>query len=328
MGYGIFIPNTGRRCALMLGGILLTSLLVGIAALWKDGLLFTPFGLGFLLELALCLGVATACGVYGSHRIYVLRQQAQQGRRLGQYQLKQAIGAGGMGEVYLAEHVLLRRPCALKLIRSDHAGDPTSLSRFEREVQTTATLTHPNTVQVYDYGHAEDGTFYYTMEYLPGLTLNQLVAEDGPVPAARAVHFLRQLCGSLREAHGVGLLHRDLKPGNVMICERGGLHDVVKLLDFGLVLAMRGDPDGRKAKPEGTIAGTPAYMSPEQAGGRTTWTRAATSTASGVWLISCSRGSRRLWLDRPCACSRLTATSRPRRSLATVPTFRRTCKRL
>jgi serine/threonine-protein kinase len=172
-----------------------------------------------------------------------------------------------MGEVYLAEHVLLRRPAAIKLIRPERAGDPKNLARFEREVKTTATLTHPNTVQIFDYGHAEDGTFYYVMEYLPGLTLDQLVKEHGPLPPARAVHVLRQLCGALREAHAAGLVHRDIKPGNVMVCQRGGLHDVVKLLDFGLVLPHGGTSDGEKLTQDGAIAGTPAYMSPEQADG-------------------------------------------------------------
>jgi eukaryotic-like serine/threonine-protein kinase len=171
------------------------------------------------------------------------------------------------GEVHLAEHVLLRQPCAIKLIRPGRAGDANHLLRFEREVRTTATLTHPNTVQIFDYGHAEDGTFYYVMEYLPGLTLEQLVRQHGPLPAARAVHFLRQLCGALREAHAVGLIHRDIKPANVMVCERGGLHDVAKLLDFGLVLPQGVGPDGERLTQEGAITGTPAYMSPEQAAG-------------------------------------------------------------
>ncbi|HKB38404.1 MAG TPA: serine/threonine-protein kinase, partial [Gemmataceae bacterium] len=180
---------------------------------------------------------------------------------------RERLGAGGMGEVYLAEHVLLRRPCAIKLIRPERAGDANHLLRFEREVRTTATLTHPNTVQIFDYGHAEDGTFYYVMEYLPGLTLDQLVQQHGPLPAARAIHFLRQLCRALQEAHTVGLIHRDIKPANVMVCERGGLHDVAKLLDFGLVLPQGVRPDGERLTQEGVIAGTPAYMSPEQAAG-------------------------------------------------------------
>jgi len=206
--------------------------------------------------------------VYGAYRVEILRQKAIEARKLGQYLLKQRLGAGGMGEVHLAEHVLLRRPCAIKLIRPERAGDPTNLLRFEREVQTTATLTHPNTVQIFDYGHADDGTFYYVMEYLAGLTLEQLVRQHGPLPEARAVHFLRQLCGALREAHAVGLIHRDIKPGNVMVCERGGVHDVAKLLDFGLVLPQGVGQDGERLTQEGAIAGTPAYVSPEQAGGR------------------------------------------------------------
>jgi serine/threonine-protein kinase len=123
-------------------------------------------------------------------------------------------------------------------------------------------------VQVYDYGHTEDGTFYYVMEYLPGLTLEALVAKSGPLPPARAIHFLRQVCGALTEAHSHGLTHRDVKPGNVMICERGGIHDVAKLLDFGLVLPPAGDADGEKLTQDGTVTGTPDYLSPEQAGGQ------------------------------------------------------------
>jgi serine/threonine-protein kinase len=218
--------------------------------------------------MGLFLALAGVISVYGSHRISVLRRQAFEARKLGQYQLKGQLGSGGMGEVYLAEHALLRRPCAIKLIRPDRVGDPKNLVRFEREVQATATLTHPNTVQLFDYGHAEDGTFYYVMEYLPGLTLEQLVKQHGPLPPARAVHFLRQVCGALGEAHAISLIHRDLKPGNIMVCERGGLHDVAKLLDFGLVLPRGADPDGERLTQEGAIAGTPAYMSPEQAGGK------------------------------------------------------------
>ncbi len=182
--------------------------------------------------------------------------------------LREKIGGGGMGEVYLADHVLLRRPCAIKLIRPERAGDPAMLQRFEREVRATASLTHPNTVQVFDYGHTADGTFYYVMEYLPGITLDQLMKRYGPLPPERAVHFLRQLCGALAEAHSIGVIHRDIKPGNVIVCQRGGLHDVAKLLDFGLVLAQDVGQDGERLTQEGSITGTPAYVSPEQAAGR------------------------------------------------------------
>jgi serine/threonine-protein kinase len=218
---------------------------------------------GLMIFLAI-----SAFAIYGAHRIEGLRRETLEARKLGQYQLLQRLGAGGMGEVCLAEHLLLRRPCAIKLIRPDRTGDVQHLRRFEREVQATATLTHPNTVQVYDYGHAADGTFFYVMEYLPGLTLEQLVERHGPLPANRTVHFLRQVCGALREAHAIGLIHRDLKPGNVMVCERGGQHDTAKLLDFGLVIPLGGSSVSEKLTQEGAIAGTPAYMAPEQASGQ------------------------------------------------------------
>jgi serine/threonine protein kinase len=180
--------------------------------------------------------------------------------------LKERLGAGGMGEVYRAEHVLLRRPCAIKLIRPERAGNPKNLRRFEREVQVTATLTHPNTVQIYDYGRADDGTFYYVMEYLPGVNLEQLIKQHGPLPPERAVHLLRQLCGALREAHAAGLIHRDIKPSNVIVCEQGGMHDVAKLLDFGIVDAPGAAP-GEAITAQDQLLGTPAYMSVEQASG-------------------------------------------------------------
>src|SRR5262249_28072905 len=223
--------------------------------------------LWFFLAMVLWMTIAVAIAVYGTHRVEALRREASEARKFGQYVLKHRLGAGGMGEVYLAEHVLLRRPCAIKLIRPDRAGQPKNLLRFEREVRTTATLTHAHTVQIFDYGHAEDGTFYYVMEYLPGLTLEQLVKAHGPLPPGRAIHFLRQVCGALREAHAIGLIHRDIKPGNVMVCERGGRHDTAKLLDFGLVVPLGKSPGSEKLTREGAIAGTPAYMSPEQASG-------------------------------------------------------------
>jgi serine/threonine-protein kinase len=173
-----------------------------------------------------------------------------------------------MGAVYLAEHVLLRRPCAIKVIRPDQAGDPTTLSRFEREVRAAATLTHWNTIEIYDYGHAEDGTFYYVMEYLPGMNLQDLVDEYGAMPPERAVYLLRQVCQALREAHAIGLIHRDVKPGNIFASERGKVYDVAKLLDFGLVKSPATPGDSVKLTKDGVFAGSPAFMSPEQALGR------------------------------------------------------------
>ena len=172
-----------------------------------------------------------------------------------------------MGEVYLAEHQLLKRPCAIKLIRPDRAGDPRALARFEREVRTTARLSHPNTVEIYDYGRTEDGTFYYVMEYLSGLSLADLVERHGPLPPGRAIYLLRQACGALAEAHAAGLVHRDLKPANIFAARRGGLHDVAKLLDFGLVLPTAEPVAPPSSAGTATIAGSPLYMAPEQATG-------------------------------------------------------------
>ena len=173
-----------------------------------------------------------------------------------------------MGEVYLAEHQLLKRPCAVKLIRPDRVTDPTALARFEREVRLTATLSHPNTVEIYDYGRTEDGTYYYVMEYLPGLSLAELVDRHGPLPPGRAVYLLRQVCQALREAHAAGLIHRDIKPSNIFAARRGGMDDVAKLLDFGLVLPAAWTVAPHLSE-EGQILGTPLFMSPEQAmGGR------------------------------------------------------------
>jgi serine/threonine-protein kinase len=171
-----------------------------------------------------------------------------------------------MGVVYLAEHQLLKRPCAIKLIAPERAGDPKALARFEREVRTTAQLSHPNTVEIYDYGRTEDGTFYYVMELLNGLSLADLVVRHGPVSPGRAIFLIRQACGALAEAHARGLVHRDLKPANIFAARRGHLHDFIKLLDFGLVLPA---PDSLSAEPsgEGRIAGSPQYMAPEQVTG-------------------------------------------------------------
>ena len=266
--YGVFIPNTWRRCAAVVGIMGITPLVISMVTSLSADATGGHFQGDYLLVVTAWMAFAAAIAIYGSHRIEVLRQEVVAARRLGQYQLKQRLGAGGMGEVYLAEHVLLRRPCAVKLIRTDRSADSNSLLRFEREVQVTATLTHPNTVQIFDYGHAEDGTFYYAMEYLHGLNLEELVKRHGPLPPERAIHLLRQVCGALREAHASSLIHRDIKPNNIIACERGGLHDVAKLLDFGLVRSHGVEAGVDNLTQEGAVVGTPAYMSPEQADGK------------------------------------------------------------
>ena len=196
-----------------------------------------------------------------SHTLYGLREKVRVAMRLGQYTLTEKIGEGGMGVVYKAQHAMLRRPTAVKLLPADKAGER-DVARFEREVQLTSALTHPNTIQIYDYGRTPEGTFYYAMEYLDGVTLEALVAEDGPQPPARVIAVLAQVCGSLAEAHAVGLIHRDVKPANVLLCERGRQSDVVKVLDFGLVKVV-GDEGAAHLSRAGTLAGTPLYMAPE-----------------------------------------------------------------
>jgi hypothetical protein len=204
--------------------------------------------------------------IYRSNRLQASVATEKMGE-MGQYVLKEKLGGGGMGEVYLAEHRLLKRPCAIKLVRADLTHDPAHFARFEREVRSTARLRHPNTVGIYDFGTLEDGTFYYVMEYLPGLSLQQLVERHGPLPPGRAVHLLRQLCGALSEAHDEGLIHRDVKPDNVLLCRLGGLHDVAKLFDFGLVQVAGGDAPSERLTQVGLVVGTPEYMSPEQVTG-------------------------------------------------------------
>jgi serine/threonine protein kinase len=186
--------------------------------------------------------------------------------QLGPYRLLRRLGAGGMGEVYQAEHPLLKRPCAIKLIRPERAGEPRVLARFEREVRLISKLSHGNTVEIFDYGRTEDGTFFYVMEYLPGLNLEELLQRHGPLPAERVIHFLRQTCQALREAHSIGLIHRDIKPANLFAAQRGGVYDVLKLLDFGLVKEVAEMPSARLTQ-DGAITGTPLFMSPEQASG-------------------------------------------------------------
>jgi len=204
---------------------------------------------------AVLLSSATARVIYG------LRQKVSQARRLGQYTLEQKIGEGGMGTVYRASHAMLRRPTAIKLLAPERSGQ-IDLARFEREVQMTSQLASPHTVSVYDYGRTPDGIFYYAMEYLDGITLEELVRRDGPMPPARVVHVLAQVCRALEEAHGVGLIHRDIKPANILLCERGGTPDLAKVVDFGLVKNVMASGTAGVTL-ENVVVGTPHYMAPE-----------------------------------------------------------------
>lgn len=286
MSYGIFIPNTWKRCLAVLTGILLLAD-VSIARACLSSALRNQL-IPFVGLMTYWLAVFGAVALYGCHKLTLLRSVERAVREVGQYVLGEKIGRGGMGEVFLARHRMLRRPCAVKLIRADHAGSRAALERFEREVQSMAALTHPNTVEVYDYGRTEDGTLYYAMEYLPGLSLESLVKAHGPLPPGRCVYLLRQVCRALREAHTAGLVHRDVKPANIFVSERGGERDVIKLLDFGLVRIHdafpNASPQSRRNHPSGvtesqatgqndaalnetragSVLGTPAFMAPEQ----------------------------------------------------------------
>ncbi len=190
-----------------------------------------------------------------------LRRQMDEARQLGRYRIESRIGRGGMGTVYRARHALLRRPTAVKVLNTDRSGKE-GVARFEREVQITSSLRHPNTIEIYDYGYTPDGTFYYAMEYLQGIDIGDCVQNGGPQPEARVLHVMRQACGSIAEAHAAGLIHRDIKPANIMLCERGGLLDFVKVLDFGLVRQQQQAQDAALTDVH-SLTGTPLYMPPE-----------------------------------------------------------------
>jgi serine/threonine-protein kinase len=261
MGRAAFVPSSGRR-TFMIGLVALAPLVATTYAAYAAAAGGTPpwFVAIYTLQwttVALLLSTLTSRIIYG------LQRRVDEARRLGQYTLDAKIGEGGMGEVYRASHAFLRRPTAVKLLPASRS-DARDVARFEREVQLTSRLTHPNTIQIYDFGRADDGTFYYAMEYLDGITLEELVVRDGAQPAARVARILAEVCASLIEAHALALVHRDIKPQNVMLCARGGLFDVVKVLDFGLVKSFeRPADDGVAATGTHAVAGTPSYMAPE-----------------------------------------------------------------
>ena len=264
--YALFIPNTWKRAAIVIGLMAAMPIVGMVASAWLDGATAQAMTTDpqFMIEAVLVLTLAAVSAVWGVHTINSLRTEAFRAKLLGQYKLKRLIGSGGMGDVYLGEHQLMKRPCAIKVIRPEKAGDPKVLARFEREVQATAKLSHWNSIDIFDYGRADDGTFYYVMEYLPGMNLSELVRRYGPMPAARTIHLIRQACDALQEAHDVGLVHRDIKPANIFAAVRGGLFDIAKLLDFGLAKPVA-HIEGDQITQEGTITGSPLYMSPEQA---------------------------------------------------------------
>jgi eukaryotic-like serine/threonine-protein kinase len=278
--YAVYVPSTARH-TLVVASLMTLPLLGCIflafrawdpalhdppAAIWPKGDVGDMAYPATLVSAALW-GIAVAMAASFSQMIHGLRKEVRDIRRLGQYTLEKKLGEGGMGVVYRASHAMLRRPTAVKLLLPDRSGKA-DLARFEREVRRTAMLTHPNTVTVFDYGRTTDGVFYYAMELLEGATLDEIVEVDGPQPEERVIHLLEQAAGSLAEAHDAGLIHRDVKPGNILVVDRGGISDLVKVLDFGLVKYVGFGASGEAASQpaltmDNTITGTPLYIAPE-----------------------------------------------------------------
>ncbi|MCH8819541.1 MAG: serine/threonine protein kinase [Acidobacteria bacterium] len=235
----------------------------------------TPEGI-YVLDLFLPYYLSAGLAFIGSRIIYQLGCDVGEARQMGSYRLIKLLGRGGIGEVWMAKHRLLARLAAVKLLSPEVLGatgeggvNRVALRRFEREAQATAALRSPHTVELYDFGTTDDGSFYYAMELLDGFDLESLVTRFGPIPAERAIGFLIQACDSLAEAHGNGLIHRDIKPSNIYVCRLGIQHDFIKILDFGLVKDYSQDgTDQTQLTREGITTGTPAYMSPETALGQ------------------------------------------------------------
>jgi serine/threonine-protein kinase len=270
--YALFVPNTWPRAAVVLTTVGLMPLVL-LAAFWSNSAAFSTLierieYSGYFSGHALMIAMAVMIAIVGVHTIGTLRREAFTARQLGQYRLKKLIGTGGMGEVYLAEHQMMKRPCVVKLIRPEKAGDPRMIARFEREVRLTAKLSHWNSIDIFDYGRTADGVFYYVMEFLPGHNLGEIVVEYGPIAPGRTVYLMEQVCAALAEAHGIGLVHRDIKPANIFCAYRGGVFDVAKLLDFGLAKPkFTASESNSQLTTEGSVTGSPLFMSPEQATG-------------------------------------------------------------
>ncbi len=254
----LIVPSSARRTAVAssLTFLPMTGAALLLATTTTQEMPGPAYFTGYLMLGVVAIALSTA----GSHIIYGLRREVSAAQQLGQYTLDRKIGEGGMGAVYRAHHIMLRRPTAVKLLLPDRIGTD-HLARFEREVQHMSQLTHPNTVAVFDYGRSPDGVFYYAMEYLGGgVDLQKLVQRHGPQPYGRVARILAQVCGALQEAHDRQIIHRDIKPANIILCERGGMPDVAKVVDFGLVKEITADPTTSHSQ---VVLGTPAYVAPE-----------------------------------------------------------------
>jgi eukaryotic-like serine/threonine-protein kinase len=267
--FSAIVPSTKTKT--LIAGLIAASM-SPVAMLWARAQGHWDFGPATNALLMhypdyLLVGVAVVI----SHVVTTLGRKVARAREMGSYQLGELVGRGGMGEVYKAKHRMLARPAAIKLIRPEMlaGNDPTiasrAVTRFQREAEAAANLRSPHTVDLYDFGVTEDQTLYLVMELLEGMDLESLVRQHGALPAARAIHILRQVCDSLEEAHARGLVHRDIKPANIHLGRVGCRLDFVKVLDFGLVKAASMTAQPSLATIEGVIMGTPTYMAPEMA---------------------------------------------------------------
>ena len=290
--FAVFIPTPPRRYTVAVIAASLTDPLALMISMAKGNPTPTP-------TLVLWLSAPTAVGailaIVTARLMAVMSREVAAARELGSYRLETLLGKGGMGEVWLAKHRMLARPAAIKLIRpqildTDLARASQLIERFQREAQATALLNSQHTIELYDFGTAEDGTFYYVMELLEGMDLDELVAKHGAVPPARAARILYQLAHSLRDAHSAGVIHRDIKPANIFLARKGLVHDVVKVLDFGLVKFEDGlrQTDSGNLTAERAIMGTPRFMPPEVACGEPADARSDLYALGcvGYWLLS------------------------------------------
>jgi serine/threonine-protein kinase len=274
--FTVVVPSSPRRTVIAaLASVSSVPAVTGfvIASNTLPGVTLEKYFLAFIFPYVLVVVMAYV----GARVIYALGKEVSSARALGAYRLVERLGAGGMGEVWRAQHHLLARPAAIKLVRPDVLGDSHDADRYRefqarlgREAQATAMMRSPHTIELYDFGLAGDGTFYYVMELLDGFDLETLIERFGPIPAERAIHLLMQVCDSLGEAHAEGLIHRDIKPANVYVCRHGRDVDFVKVLDFGMVKSQHEDDDPRaRLTAAHAVCGTPAFMAPEQVlGGR------------------------------------------------------------
>jgi eukaryotic-like serine/threonine-protein kinase len=293
--FTIVVPTAPRRAlSAALASVSSVPIIIGLSVATdatSASLEPAQFFFGLVFPYLLVVSMAYV----GARVVYHLGTEVKRARELGSYRLEEKLGEGGMGEVWRARHRMLARPAAIKLIRPSFAGDAhagvseEAIRRFEREAQVIARLRSPHTVELFDFGRADDGAFYYVMELLEGLDGDSLLRRFGPTPPERAIHLLRQVCHSLSEAQSCGLVHRDIKPANIFLCRYGEEYDFVKVLDFGIVSAMRDVADTTAVQTrENAVRGTPAFIAPEQAMGAAVDGRADIYAIGAVayWLLT------------------------------------------